>query len=191
MKKCKKYLDLFLYTLQLSSLTFGGGYVIVSMMKKQLVDKYGLLKEEEMLDYAAIAQSSPGSLAVNACVLVGYRLLGFSGALIAVAGTIIPPLAILSVISLGYSAFAQNAVVGNALKGMQAGVCAVLIDTIMDLSGTVIKSRSALQIFLMAGAFFSVAIFKINVIFIVLACVLIGLICAVMSNRGRGRHDIS
>ena len=94
-------------------------------MKKQFVEKLGWLDEKEMLDFTAIAQSSPGAMAVNASVLLGYHLSGILGALIAIFGTVLPPLILLSVISAGYTTFASNEIVKNVMRGMQAGVCAV------------------------------------------------------------------
>ena len=126
MSRGRKLLRLFLSTLYISSFTFGGGFVIVTFMKKKFVDELHWIDEQEMLDMTAIAQSSPGAIAVNAAILVGWRVAGFIGMLVAVLGTVIPPMVILSVISLFYSAFASNEYVALVLKGMQAGVAAVL-----------------------------------------------------------------
>ena len=89
-------LKLFVSTLYLSTFTFGGGYVIVTLMKKKFVDEYHWIEEDEMLDLIAIAQSSPGAIAVNGAIVVGYKLAGLAGALTAIAGTIIPPFVIIS-----------------------------------------------------------------------------------------------
>ena len=112
MSRGRKLLRLFLSTLYISSFTFGGGFVIVTFMKKKFVDELHWIDEQEMLDMTAIAQSSPGAIAVNAAILVGWRVAGFIGMLVAVLGTVIPPMVILSVISLFYSAFASNEYVG-------------------------------------------------------------------------------
>ena len=92
MKEKKKYWTLFLSVMQLSAFTFGGGFVIIPLMRKKFVEKLHWLDEQEMLDLTAIAQSSPGAIAVNASILVGYRVAGVPGALLTVAGTILPPL---------------------------------------------------------------------------------------------------
>ena len=84
----------------LSSCTFGGGFVIVSLMKKKFVDELDWLDEDEMLDITAITQSSPGPLPVNASVIIGYRMAGLIGSLTAILGTILPPMIIISLISL-------------------------------------------------------------------------------------------
>ena len=99
---------LFLSTLYISSFTFGGGFVIVTFMKKKFVDELHWIDEQEMLDMTALAQSSPGAIAVNAAILVGWQVEGLVGMLVAVLGTIIPPMVILSVVSVFYNAFASN-----------------------------------------------------------------------------------
>lgn len=90
-----RLLKLFWSTLYLSAFTFGGGYVIVSLMKKKFVDELGWIDEEEMLDLVAIAQSTPGAIAVNGAIVVGYKLEGIIGVIAAIAGTIIPPFVII------------------------------------------------------------------------------------------------
>ena len=112
---------LFFSTLYISAFTFGGGFVIITFMKRKFVDELHWIDMTEMLDLTALAQSSPGAIAVNAAILVGWRVAGLMGMLIAVLGTILPPMLILSVISLCYQAFATNLYVALILKGMQAG----------------------------------------------------------------------
>ena len=130
MKEKKKYWTLFLSVMQLSAFTFGGGFVIIPLMRKKFVEKLHWLDEQEMLDLTAIAQSSPGAIAVNASILVGYRVAGVPGALLTVAGTILPPLVIIAVISMFYTAFRDNVFVGMAMNGMLAAVAAVICDVV-------------------------------------------------------------
>ena len=99
-KKQKVLWKLFLSTLYLSAFTFGGGYVIVTLMKDKFVDKYHWIEENEMLDLIAIAQSAPGAIAVNGAIVVGYKLAGLAGVLTAIFGTVLPPFLIISVISV-------------------------------------------------------------------------------------------
>ena len=101
-EKRKTLIKLFMSTLYISAFTFGGGFVIITFMKKKFVDEYHWIEEDEMLDLAALAQSSPGAIAVNAAILVGWRMGGFVGMITAVIGTIIPPMVLLSVISFFY-----------------------------------------------------------------------------------------
>ena len=95
----KRLVTLFFSMLSISTFTFGGGFVIVTFMKKKFVDQYHWIEENEMLDLVAIAQSSPGAIAVNGAIVVGYKLSGILGALVAILGTVLPPFVILSVIS--------------------------------------------------------------------------------------------
>lgn len=165
---------LFTSMLYISAFTFGGGFVIVTFMKRKFVDGLHWLTEDEMLDMTALAQSAPGAIAVNAAILVGRRVAGTVGMLVAVAGTIIPPMVILSVISLFYEAFAHNRWVAAALSGMQAGVAAVICDVVINLGSRVVKERSALSIAIMAIAFVAAAVFDVNVIIIILCAAAVG-----------------
>ena len=133
MNNKKKVLwKIFISTLYLSAFTFGGGYVIVTLMKKKFVDEYHWIEEDEMLDLVAIAQSSPGAIAVNGAIVVGFKLAGLPGTLVAILGTIIPPFVIISVISIFYAAFRDNFVISRLLLGMQAGVGAVIAAVVDD-----------------------------------------------------------
>ena len=177
---------LFLSTLYISSFTFGGGFVIVTFMKKKFVDELHWIDEQEMLDMTALAQSSPGAIAVNAAILVGWQVEGLLGMLIAVFGTIIPPMLILSIISLFYNAFATNIYVALVLKGMQAGVAAVILDVVCDLGDTVVKSHSPLYIGLMVAAFAANFVFNVNVILIILAAAVLGIVRVLLQSRKGG-----
>lgn len=177
---------LFLSTLYISSFTFGGGFVIVTFMKKKFVDELHWIDEQEMLDMTALAQSSPGAIAVNAAILVGWQVEGLLGMLIAVLGTIIPPMLILSIISLFYNAFATNIYVALMLKGMQAGVAAVILDVVCDLGDKVVKSHSPLYIGLMVAAFAANFVFNVNVILIILAAAVLGIVRVLLQSRKGG-----
>lgn len=186
MSKSKKLLKLFLNTLYISAFTFGGGFVIITFMKRKFVDELHWIDENEMLDLTAMAQSSPGAIAVNAAILVGWRVGGFWGMLTAVLGTVIPPIAIISVISLVYSAFASNVYVALLLKGMQAGVAAVILDVVCNLGIKVIKQKSVVQIAVMILAFVATFVFNINVIYIILAAAVIGVVTEVLKKKKGG-----
>ncbi len=174
--KPKLLRTLFLTMLSISAFTFGGGFVIVTFMKRKFVDEYHWLEESEMLDMTALAQSSPGAIAVNAAILVGYRVHGFVGMVVAVVGTIIPPITILSIISLFYQAFATNVYVAAMLKGMQAGVAAVIIHVVLTLGSKVVKEKNTLSIAIMILAFVATFVFQISVIVIIAVSALIGIL---------------
>ena len=169
-KGLRLYRTLFLSSLQLSAFTFGGGYVIVPLMRRRFVEQLHWIDEEEMLDMTAIAQAAPGAMAVNAALLVGYRMAGFVGALVTMAGTILPPLLMLTVISYFYEAFRDNTVVALILKGMRAGVAAVNADVVDTMARGVARERRLLPLLLMAGAFAASYFFAVNVALILLIC---------------------
>lgn len=178
---------LFFSMLYISSFTFGGGFVIATFMKKKFVDDLHWIDEQEMLDMTAMAQSSPGAIAVNAAILVGWQVEGLPGMMVSVLGTIIPPMVILSVVSLFYAAFAANTYVAFVLKGMQAGVAAVILDVVCNLGGKILKTRSPIHIGLMLAAFIASFVYDINVIFIILAATLFGIVRALLLDRKGGR----
>lgn len=169
---------LFLSMFVLSSCTFGGGFVIVSLMKKKFVDEKHWLDEEEMLDITAITQSAPGPLPVNASVIIGYRMSGILGSVIAVLGTILPPMIIISLISLCYEQFRTNEVIALALKVTRAGVAAVIIDVTLNLAGNVLKIKRTMYTVMMIVCFVLVAVFKVSAMLIILSCLLIGIVDA-------------
>lgn len=182
--------NIFLSTLYLSTFTFGGGYVIITLMKKKFVDKHHWMEQEEMLDLAAIAQSAPGSIAVNAAILAGFKLAGLPGVLAAVAGTVLPPFTILTLLSFCYTAFRSNQIAGWMLNGMQAGVGAVIAQAVWDIAGGIVKSRQAGSVLIMAAAFGASCLFQVNTILIILVCAVLGIILSLwkprQSSRGKG-----
>lgn len=188
MTRAARLRALFLSALYISAFTFGGGFVIVTFMKRKFVDELHWIDEQEMLDMAALAQSSPGAIAVNAAILVGWNVEGLLGMIVAVTGTIIPPMVILSVISFFYAAFASNVYVALVLKGMQSGVAAVILDVVCGLGGNVLKTKSIVYIALMVLAFVASFFFDVNVILIILAAAAFGVVRALFQLKKESRQ---
>lgn len=184
-KNWKILLQLFVSTFYISAFTFGGGYVIIPLMKKKFADELHWIDDEEMLNLAAIAQSSPGAVAVNASILVGFRVAGVLGAAVSILGTVLPPLIIISVISLFYTAFRTNAIVSAVLKGMQSGVAAVVADVVCNLGGKIVKAKDILSVLVMIAAFAANYILGVNVILIILACGVIGAVRTLFVSNGK------
>ena len=157
-------LKIFVSTLYLSAFTFGGGYVIVTLMKKKFVDEYHWIEDGEMLDLVAIAQSAPGAIAVN-------------------GATILPPFVIISLISVFYNAFRTNFLVSQMLEGMQAGVAAVIASVVFEMAGGVIHGKNPVSIAIMVLAFIASCVLQINVIYIILICGLLGVIRTLIEKR--------
>lgn len=182
-EKRKIYLKLFISTFYLSAFTFGGGFVIIPLMKKKFVDDLKWIDEKEMLNLAAIAQSSPGAVAVNASILLGYNVAGRIGAIVSILGTVMPPLIILSIISMFYTIFRYNIIVNYVLKGMQAGIAAVITDVVINLGSNIIKDRNIISILVMIGAFIATFFLKINVMYIILVCGITGALRVIQIER--------
>lgn len=172
--KRAKLAQLFFSVFRLSACTFGGGFVIVPLMRKRFVEELRWIEEQEMLDMTAIAQSSPGAIAVNASILVGYHVAGVPGALLTVLGTVTPPLIIISVISLFYQAFRDNAVVNLVMAGMLCGVAAVILDVVLDMGKTILQKKRILPVLVLLGAFAAVRFLGVNIILVILVCGTIG-----------------
>lgn len=168
------YWTLFLSTFTLSAFTFGGGYVIVPLMQKRFVAELKWIDEEEMLDLVAIAQSSPGPIAVNASIIIGYRMAGIRGALLSVIGTSLPPLIIITIVSYFYLAFRDNPIVNAILFGMQAGVAAVIVNVVINMVQDITKNKLILPIVVMILSFIAAAFTSINIVVILFICGAIG-----------------
>ncbi len=177
------YWKLFMINLVLSACTFGGGFVIISMMKRKFVEELKWIEDNEMLDMTAIAQSAPGSLAINMSIVVGYRLKKIPGAIAAVAGTVLPPLIIISVISLIYNWFKDNSHIALLLQVMRAGVAAVIFDVVLSLGQNILKTKSILWIGLMCVTFVLSYFCGLSAILIIISCALIGLIHIIFTDR--------
>ncbi len=169
-EKLTRYRTLFLSALKLSAFTFGGGFVIIPLMRKRFVEELHWIEEQEMLDLTALAQSSPGAIAVNASILVGYHVAGVMGALLSIIGTVLPPLVIISAISMFYTAFRDNAIVGMAMTGMLAGVAAVICDVVINMGKAVFQKKRVLPVLVLLGSFIAVRFFSVNIILVIFAC---------------------
>lgn len=184
MEKKKILLKIFLSTFYLSAFTFGGGYVIVTLMKKKFVDDYHWINEQEMLDLIAIAQSAPGPIAVNGAIVVGYKLAGILGLLFAIMGTILPPFLILSLVFFFYEIFRSNIWVSRMLTGMQAGVGAIIALVVYEMGAGIVKTKEKGDMLIMIAAFFAAYMIQINVAWIVIACGGIGALRTMIKAKG-------
>ena len=168
--KKQTYFWLLAVNLFISSFTFGGGYVVVPMVRRYFVTQKQYFTEEELVGMAAVAQSTPGAIAINLSALAGYRVAGTLGAAISCIAAVIPPLVILGLVSAFYTAFISNAVVAAVLKGMQAGVAALIVDLIIDMCALILKERSWFLSAMIPAAFLANFVLGINVALILVVC---------------------
>ncbi|WP_459129237.1 chromate transporter [Guggenheimella bovis] len=170
------YFYLFWLMFKLSLLTFGGGYVIISLLQKELVENKKLLTSREMMNMTAISQSAPGAVAINASLIVGYRLKGFKGALVSVVGAVLPPLLVITGISFFYTAFKTNVILRVALRGTQAAVAAILLDVAIALFHQLWQGKDYFNILIMCFSFALILLLKLNPVLVLLGCAVIALL---------------
>ncbi len=177
------YWVLFKSMFLISMSTFGGGFVIITLMQKKFCDELQWIDKDEILNITALAQSAPGSLAVNASILFGYQLKGIKGSLVAMLATILPPLFIITFISIFYAMFIDNKLVQIALKVMRSGVAAVIIDAALSLMKDVFKSKDIFNILMMAVAFILSYFVKVDTVVLILLGLALAIGLELIQNR--------
>ena len=181
--KVQIYFELFKQIFVLSACTFGGGFVIIGMIRKVFADTLHWITEDEILDLTVIAQSTPGPLGVNMAVITGYRICGVPGALVCALAASLPPMLIISVISVFYNQFKDNRIIALLLQVMRAGVAAVIVDVVIDLTEKVIKTKKVLWMTLMVAAFIALVVFKVNIIWLIMICGAVGLVNSLTAGK--------
>lgn len=185
----KKCLKLFLYSFYTSVVAFGGGYVIICMLRELLVNKNGWLTDDDMTDCAGLAQSAPGPVGATVAMLAGFNIAGPAGAFSAMAGSALPPVIIISAVCLFFNAVRDSAAAGYIIKGMRAGVGAVIISICYDMIKSVtLKGKNIAAAVILALAFALSYFFKTNAVYIVLAASAAGI---AVSRAGSFKNIIS
>ncbi len=177
------YVWLLSVNLFISAFTFGGGYVVVPMVRRFFVDKKQCFTEEELINMAAVAQSTPGAIAVNLSALAGFRTAGTAGAVISCVAAVTPPLVILSLVSFFYQMVVSNAAIAAVLKGMEAGAAALVVDLIVDMCALIVKKKSILLTAMIPLAFVANFICGVNVALILLVCCILCIVQVFMAKR--------
>ena len=170
----KFYWELFKSTVLISAFTVGGGFVIIPLLKAKYVDHYKWMSDKEALDLVSVAQSAPGVVAVNAAIIIGYRLAGYTGAAVTLLATVLPPLITLTVISYFYDAFAHNHYVQILLRGMQCGATALILDVGINLLQKELKKKLLLPCLIIFGTFIANYFFQVNIMYLILIDAVIG-----------------
>ncbi len=177
-KKLNKlsYWSLFCHTFALSIFTIGGGYVMISLMKERFVERLGWIDKQELSELTVLGQSAPGAMVVNTTTIMGYRLLGFRGALCALFGTALPAMIILALASVFYEFIRDNTYVSAAFRGMRAGVAAIIADLVVGMAAPYFSRDTSIYAVIMVLAFLSAFLLSVNVAFIILGCGVLGII---------------
>lgn len=170
------YWTLFKSTFLISLFTVGGGFVIIPLLKAKYVDEYQWINDKDALDMVAIAQSMPGVVACNTAIILGYRMAGILGTIVALFATVLPPLITLSIISYCYDFVIQNQIIKMALKGMQCGATALIVSVGIDLIIKQAQKKLILPLVILLGTFVANVFFDVNIIILVVIDAVIGVI---------------
>ena len=180
----KKALKLFLVFFKIGAFTFGGGYAMIPLIEREVAEKYGWISSQDMLYIIAIAESTPGPIAINSATFVGYKTAGVIGAACATLGVVLPSFVIISVISYVLTQFQELKVVQFAFNGIRAGVLALIIKALWSMYKKCPKSFIG---YVIMGLSFVLAAFTgINVIFVILGAAITGIVSSlVMARRAK------
>ena len=178
--KHSPYMDLFLTFGRIGLFTFGGGYAMIPLIQREAVDNKGWISQEDLLDVIAIAESTPGPIAINSSTFIGSKVAGKRGAACATLGVVLPSFLIIIAISYVLEAFEHIRAVQYAFWGIRAGVLALILKALWSLFGSCKKDWFSYCV--MIGAFAAVAFFKVNAILVIVVCAALGLI----ASRARG-----
>ena len=175
--------ELFITFLRIGAFTFGGGYAMIPLIQREAVEKHGWVSDEDILEVVAIAESTPGPIAINAATFIGYRLAGFFGAVCASLGVVLPSFVVILLISGILRQFQHIDVVRNAFVGIRAGVLALIVKTFWAMFKKSTKTTFAYAV--MVTVFACVVFWDVSVVLMLLLCALAGL--GVMLWKGRDK----
>lgn len=171
-------LDLFLTFFRIGICTFGGGYAMLPMLQRELVDKKGWVTEEEILDYFAIGQCTPGVIAVNTATFVGYKMKKASGGIIATLGVVAPSVLIITIIAALLRNFAHIPAVRNAFAGIRVAVCVLIINSVVKLLKKSVVDKLTAAVYIIV-ALCAIIFSKLSPVIFVVAAALLGIIVRV------------
>lgn len=177
----KDLFDLFWTFFRIGGLTFGGGYAILPIIQKEIVEQKGWATSEDIIDYYAVGQCTPGVIAVNTATFIGYRLKGVTGAIVATLGLVSPSIIIIMAIASFLQNFSSLPITQNAFSGIRVAVVALIITTIIKLWRDSVKNW--LGIIIAITAFISTSLFNISPIYVVISAAIVGLISKFLGGK--------
>ncbi|MDD3840177.1 MAG: chromate transporter [Clostridia bacterium] len=175
------YFDLFSTFFKIGAFTFGGGYAMIPLIEREVIDNKNWVDEEELLDILALSQSVPGVIAVNSAIFIGYRTKGIAGAVAACIGVMLPSFIIISLIATYFMQFREHPVFDRAFTGIRAAVVALIVSAVIKLGKAGIKDYQGLILAIMA--FILIIWVKINAIWVVIGGAVAGIL---LNNKQRG-----
>ena len=181
MEKFKKLLSVFWVFFRIGAFTFGGGYAMIPLIQRETVEKKKWITDDDILEIIAIAESTPGPIAINSSTFVGYRVAGFWGAFFGTFGMVLPSFTIILIISFLLNGFQSYAVVQYAFRGIRAGVLALLFKALWTMFKK--APRGAVAYGIMAAAFLCTAFLDVHILIVIVACALAGLVSSFIARR--------
>lgn len=181
MKKLKQLLEVFLVFFRIGAFTFGGGYAMIPLIQKETVENKKWITDDDILEIIAIAESTPGPIAINSSTFVGYRVAGFWGAFFGTLGMVLPSFTIILVISFVLKEFKDIVAVQYAFQGIRAGVLALIIKALWNMYKK--APKGAVSYIVMAASFIVAAFVDISVLYIIIGCAAFGLITSFIAER--------
>ncbi len=187
-EKLKTVLYLLVTFLKIGAFTFGGGYAMIPIIQKEVVEKKHWISDDDILDIIAIAESTPGPIAINSATFVGYKIAGFWGAFFSTFGVVFPSFVVISLISFVLGAFESNIYVQYAFNGIRAGVLALIVKAFISMYKKCPKNIVSYIVAVLS--FVTVAVFDINVLYVIIGCAVFGLVSSIIISR-RNKNDLS
>lgn len=166
------YFDIFSTFSKIGAFTIGGGYAMLPLIQKEVVEKKGWLSKEDFLDVLAISQSAPGVFAINISIFIGERLKGFKGSVVAALGSALPSFVIILLIAMFFSSFRDNEVINSIFMGIRPAVVALIVVPLISMSKAV--NMNKYTSFIPAVTLLLIVVFGISPIYLILAGALLG-----------------
>ena len=179
----KLLLDLFLAFARVGVMTFGGGYAMIPILEREIVDRHGWATEEELMDYYAVGQCTPGVIAVNTATFIGYKTAGTPGGVVATLGVVFPSVVIITLIAGILTSFADVPQVKSAFAGIRVCVCVLIFNAVLKLWKKAVVDRWTLALFL--GVFLLSVFFSVSPVIFVVVCAAAGIVLTRMGVRGK------
>lgn len=187
--KIKEFIKLYLAFVKIGAFTFGGGLAMMPIMQRELIEKRGWVTEEELIDYFAIGQSTPGIIAVNVATFVGYKRLGLFGGIIGTLGVVTPSWVIIMLLAGAISSVDKYPLAQKALKGINVAVAALLTSVIVKFSKKTIKS--VWNAFFMLLSFVLIYFFKVQSVWIIIAALVTGSLLTLYRQKRLAAREVS
>jgi len=179
----KKLWQLFVAFARVGVMTFGGGYAMIPILEREIVDRHGWATEEELMDYYAVGQCTPGVIAVNTATFIGYKVAGSVGGVVATLGVVFPSLVIITLIAGILTNFADVPAVKSAFAGIRVCVCVLIFNAVLKLWKKAVVDKITLVLFL--GVFLLSVFFNISPVVFVVFCAAAGIVLSRLGVKGK------